>query len=478
MKLSQYSKVSIALFIALVFGPCGLWGQQMLVNPYLQPGNTPSLSKEEKVLIWQTDSVWGEYTVECTPLAEKAKTRKAKVAADQLKLNGETTWLYRAKLTKLKFDQAYNYKVTRNGSVVAEQTFTTRTKEPRTKFVVIGDCGAGTPEQAQIANQIHSLQPQFLLMVGDNVYDRGRAGEYRKNFFPYFNASTTSEQGAPLMSSIPFYLLLGNHDVYASDLTKYPDGLAYFYYNDLPVNAPKPVDALEATGGKELVDRFEKVNKGRFPKMANYSFDVGNVHIVCLDANSYINPTDPSLMQWFIADMQASKADWKIVAFHQPGFNSSNAHYDYQKMRLLSPVMERLGVDLVMSGHVHNYQRSHPMKFDPQRDESGLNYVVSPEGRVDGKFTMDTNFDGVNDTTPEGIIYIVTGAGGRALYDAQISDNPELWKHEPDSNWVPFTVKLVSNKHSFTWVETESKRLTLKQLDKAGALIDQIVITK
>ena len=72
----------------------------------------------------------------------------------------------------------------------------------------------------------------------------------------------------------------------------------------------------------------------------------------------------------------------------------------------------------------------------------------------------------------------MTGAGGAGLYDAAISGKPELWKHEPAENWVPFTVKLISDVHSYTLIETEGKKLTLKQYDLKDKEIDAIVMTK
>jgi hypothetical protein len=59
-----------------------------------------------------------------------------------------------------------------------------------------------------------------------------------------------------------------------------------------------------------------------------------------------------------------------------------------------------------------------------------------------------------------------------------LSNNPDLWKHEPPDNWVPFTVKLISDKHSFTLIETKEKVLNLKQIDAQGTLVDEITISK
>ena len=456
-----------------------LEAQELLVKPYLQPGNASTLTKEEKVLIWQTDSVPGNYTVQASlqNFTNSAKIIKAKASNVELKLKGKTTLLYRAVLKGLSFDTVYYYKVMMNEKIISHDTFRTRTKKPFTRFVALGDFGAGTAQQAAIASLIAKQKPQFLVTTGDNVYQNGLEEEYRANLFPYY-LSPGPNTGAALMSKIPFYMVLGNHDVRADSLDKNPGTFAYFYYSDLPLNAPLTERAVTIKGSNELVKAFKKNTKPRFPGISNFSFDYGNVHMVCLDANDYINPLDPQLVTWLREDLGKSTADWKIVTFHAPGFNSSIAHYEYQLMRLLSPLFEELGVNLVLTGHVHNYQRSVPLLFSPKKNEAGDRYLISPEGKVDGTFKLDTLFDGINKTKPEGIIYIVTGAGGAPLYDTRLSEKPELWKHEPTENWPRFTKKLISNRHSFTLIETKGKALTLQQIDFTGKVIDEIKVTQ
>jgi 3',5'-cyclic AMP phosphodiesterase CpdA len=279
------------------------------------------------------------------------------------------------------------------------------------------------------------------------------------------------------MRSVPFYLAIGNHDVGAMDLATYPDGLAYYYYFDLPLNAPAFLQTVTPKGTPDQTLHFQEAAGSRFPNMANYSFDHGNVHIVCLDANPYVAPFEPELIRWMETDLKASKATWKLVAFHHPGFNSSKAHYNAQWMRALSPVFERAGVNLVLNGHVHNYQRTHPLTFKPKTDSQG-NAIIDSTGRVDGMFTLDQDFDGRKKTRPRGVLYVVTGAGGAGLYDTAFSNKPELWKHDPVENWVPFTAKFISHVHLFSVIKTQNKTLTLRQVDVQGNLLDQIVITK
>jgi acid phosphatase type 7 len=456
-----------------------LQAQELLVKPYLQPGNASTLAREEKVLIWQTDSVPANYSVQASlqNFTGSGKIIKAKASNVELKLKGKTTLLYRAVLKGLSFDTVYYYKVMVNEKIISHDTFRTRTKKPFTRFVALGDFGAGTAQEAAIASLIAKQKPQFLITTGDNVYQNGLEEEYRANLFPYY-LSPGPNNGAPLMSKIPFYMVLGNHDVRADSLDRNPGTFAYFYYSDLPLNGPLTERVVTIKGNEELVKAFKKNTKPRFPGISNYSFDYGNVHMVCLDANDYINPLDQQLVLWLREDLGKSAADWKIVTFHQPGFNSSVAHYEYQLMRLLSPLFEQLGVNLVVSGHVHNYQRSVPLFFNPQTNEAGDHYIISPEGKVDGTFKLDTLFDGVNRTKPEGIIYIVTGAGGAPLYDTRLSEKPELWKHEPTTSWPHFTKKLISDRHSFTLIETRGKTLTLQQIDVTGKVIDEIKVTR
>lgn len=470
------------LLLAFLLTGFSATAQNLLVPPYLQPGNAPTLSREMKVVVWETDSLPGNFKVEFVEgktFEGAAKVGVSKISSQPLMFGRRTSYVYRAPLPGLKLDGDYTYRVSSGEQVVAMATFRTRTKTNAVRFVAFGDMGAGTPQQAAIAYQIHLQKPQFVLATGDLAYSYGLAREFRARFFPFYTAVEPSpEKGAPLMQSIPFYLFPGNHDMYGADLLKFPDGLALYYYSDGPMNAPVTEFTTEVKGPEDRIKAFKKASEGRFPKMNNYSFDEGNVHITALDANSYVNPLDGALIEWMKRDISSSKAEWNIVTFHHPGFNSSKAHYDYQQMRLLAPVLEQLGVDLVINSHVHNYQRSKPLRFAPKLNEAGDRYVISPEGRVDGKFTLDEKFDGVTNTKAEGIIYIVSGAGGAGLYDAPISNNPELWKHEPADNWVPFTVKLISDVHSFTLVETSGKTLVMKQINLKGEVLDEIKITK
>ena len=117
----------------------------------------------------------------------------------------------------------------------------------------------------------------------------------------------------------------------------------------------------------------------------------------------YMDWNNSALREWLTKDLAAAQsATWRFVAFHQPGFNSAREHFPEQYMRLLSPVFEAGHVDIVFSGHVHNYQRSFPFTFIPAPQPDGA--AVGPRGEVAGEWKLDKTFrDGAN-AGPHGVI--------------------------------------------------------------------------
>src|SRR4030095_372663 len=127
------------------------------------------------------------------------------------------------------------------------------------------------------------------------------------------------------------------------------------------------------------------------------------------------------------------------------------------------------GLDVFSSGHVHNYQRTRPLRFlakpAPDRTfKSGGTYAIA------GDFEIDETFDGVSDTTPDGVLYIVTGAGGAGAYDPDQTDN--------QPSWQGYTAKFGTDAYSVTTVHADGATLTMRQISETGAELDRIVLTK
>jgi hypothetical protein len=249
--------------------------------------------------------------------------------------------------------------------------------------------------------------------------------------------------------------------------------LEYFLAWSQPLNGP--IGTVGAPNTPELsgpADRraaFLAAAGPTYPRMANFSLDFGDVHWTVLDANPYVDWTDPALRGWVERDLaSAPPGAWRLVVFHQPGFNSSSAHFDEQQMRLLADIFERGGVAIAFGGHVHQYQRTKPLTFAVRPQPDGRK--MAPSGRVDGVWTLDHVFDGSKTTVPRGVIYVITGAGGATLHDPGRQDLPQTW--------LEYTERLVSNIHSFTLMEVERDRLLLRQIDVNGNEVDTFTVTR
>ena len=321
------------------------------------------------------------------------------------------------------------------------------------------------------------------MITGDIVYGRGLISEYREKFWPVYNADEASPVGgAPLLRSTLFVAAPGNHDIASRDLGKTPDGLAYFYYWDQPLNGP-----VAAEGGPLVAPvarpRGEPRRRSSTPPARPSPGWRTSRSTTATPTGRSSTPTPPSTGPTpscgtgSSSDLAAAKgATWRFVSFHQPGFNSSKTHFDEQYMRILAPVFEAGKVDVVFNGHVHNYQRTYPLTVRPAPRNTVPSRPSGQDGKlpkirhVDGKWTLDKTFNGQTDTTPEGVIYLVTGAGGQHLYNPEQQDDP--------ASWQEFTYKHISKVHSLTVADVDGPTLTVRQLTAEGEEVDRFVVTK
>ena len=444
-----------------------------IVKPYLQLGDAPASKTGDLVLLWQAEDVDADWSVEHRAAADAA-WRKAEVPwSRRIAVAGVAPHrVYRAGLKGLAAGLEFSYRVRKGDDVVFESAGRARKSADQPyRFVAVGDIAQGTNEQRVMAYRMVQAKPDFVMIAGDIVYARGRVSEYREKYWPVYNADELSpSSGGPLIRSVPTLAAPGNHDVGSRDLDKYPDGLAYYFYWDQPLNGPETGPfTIPLTGPEANQKAFLDAAGPAYPRMANFSVDYGNAHWTVLDANSYDDWRDPALRDWVAKDLAAAKgATWRFVSFHHPGFNSAKTHFSQQQMRLMADVFEAGKVDVVFSGHVHNFQRTFPTRFVADRGPDGK---MAREGDlVSGKWTLDKGFDGKADTTPEGVIYLVTGAGGAGLYNPEQQDKPETWQ--------PFTDKFVSKTHSITVADVDGKTLTVRQVSADGEEVDRFVVTR
>ena len=157
----------------------------------------------------------------------------------------------------------------------------------------------------------------------------------------------------------------------------------------------------------------------------------------------------------------ADPKKWRIVSYHHPEFQSSKVHATDRWMRVLSDLFVKYKVDLVLNGHVHNYQRTKPIDFS-------FKPLLSTSLNAND-WKVDQAFNGSTVTKTDGVIRIVTGGGGAPLY------NPEL-EPTPDK-WLPFTEKY-HVQYSFSQIDFEGDKLNFKQIDLEGKLLDSFLLTR
>ncbi len=319
--------------------------------------------------------------------------------------------------------------------------------------------------------------PDILVNTGDNVYTYGSEDSYRDFFFPVYNSDQDSnETGAPILRHKLYFHVDGNHDLgstgvnanlLASDSAPLfsgniggGDALSYFTDFYFPQNGPQGYDiqyawngdtpsatgllfsyleqnytspaALQAFRDSTKVDTGNGVTS-QIDHQSNYSFDYGNAHFLYLDANPHLfsdnlpstnafNAAPPvftaypsGLKDWIINDLDSSKQLWKIVVYHQPAFTSGDATIVNNQMRAVAKLLEDHGVSLVFNGHDHNYQRSLPMRATSRTAGPVSTTAGTPAVYV------DSVFDGTTHTVPDGVLYLVEGAGGNRDFDGDLA---------------------------------------------------------
>jgi hypothetical protein len=251
-------------------------------------------------------------------------------------------------------------------------------------FAVLGDFGSGDDDEHQVADELHawtrSHRFDALVTTGDNVYESGDPSD--------FPASWNEPYGWVDAAGIPVIAALGNHDE-------------------------------DAEGNTEELDLFHI--PGRW-----YARTVGPVRFVVLDAN---DPEDPDQLAWLRGELaRDTGAAWTVAVFHQPafscGFHQSTQAVDERWVPLFGPA----GVDLVLNGHDHAYQRFAPI---------------------------------------DGVTYVVQGAGGAHLYPVSSILCP---------SGTPNPAVAVDDHHLFLYLTASRYRLAGRAVTADGEVVDSFEV--
>ena len=195
---------------------------------------------------------------------------------------------------------------------------------PQVRLAVAGDVGTGEAAAYETAEAMAALEApgefDALLLLGDNVYPSGEPERVQRAVLDPF--------AAVLDGPTELVAALGNHDVRTGD----------------------GVPQLEALGlpGRWYVKRF------------------GPVAVVVVDST---RPEDAEQLRWLDETLASCGAQWVVVMQHHAPYSAGYHGSDRASLDNLVPLYVRHGVDLVLAGHDHDYQRNE--KID------GVTYVVS-----------------------------------------------------------------------------------------------------
>jgi len=275
---------------------------------------------------------------------------------------------------------AYSQKYATGYKVAAPAvTLTLPMKAGSTRFAVVGDTGTGSKQQRDIADTMVRYRTafpfEFVLMLGDNMYGGESAKDFEMKFSdPYKQL---------LAQNVKFYAALGNHDLALQT--------NYVNFN---------------MNGKEY-----------------YRFKKGNVAFYSLNSN-YM---DKKQVQWLQDELAKDTSDWKVAFMHHPPYSSGGKHgSDNQLREVVEPIFVKYGVNVVLTGHDHFYERIKPQK---------------------------------------GIQYFVSGAGGK-LRSGDIKDNSVL------------TAKGFDRDMSFMLFEVDGDRMYFQVISRTGETVDSGVVMR
>ncbi len=253
-------------------------------------------------------------------------------------------------------------------------------------IATVGDSRDGYEVWGQLVAQLQLRTPDLIVFSGDAV----TIGPFQDEWDEFFTA------GEPLLARVPMVSSHGNHELHAVN-----------YYSQY------------AMPGDE----------------ANYSFDYGHAHLTVLDTTPpQLGDLSGSIKEFLRADLAASDGSrWKLVNHHYCMYSASNHGSDATLQAEWAPLYDQHRVDLVLTGHDHDYERTHPMR--------GLTPQLTPA---------------------DGTIYVVSGGAGASLYA---------------SGSGPWTALSLST-HSAVTVRIRNTMLVLDAFDQTGAPIDSLTITK
>ncbi len=303
---------------------------------------------------------------------------------------------HEVRLTGLLPETVYYYSIgTPTTTMAGDAGFHFRTAPPAgserpTRIWVVGDSGTANAGARAVrdayATFAGSGYTDLWLMLGDNAYNDGLDHEYQAAVFNMYPA---------LLRKTVLWPAYGNHDGYGSDAATNTG--PYFDIFTLP----KQGEAGGVASGTE----------------AYYSFDYGNIHFVCLESFETNRSPGGPMLTWLQRDLAANTKPWVVAFFHHPpyskGSHNSDAEIELVEMRQNAvPILENFGVDLVLTGHSHAYERSYLIDAHYGVSTTFMESMKKNggSGRPDGSGAYEKPTYWM--APHEGAVYVVAGVGG------------------------------------------------------------------
>ena len=260
-----------------------------------------------------------------------------------------------------------------------------------TRIWVLGDSGTADTNAQAVRNAYlsftGSIHTNLWLMLGDNAYETGTDSEYQAAVFDMYPT---------VLRNSVLWPTIGNHDTAQS--SNPPASLPYFAMFTLPTGA-------QAGGMASGTEKY-------------YSFDYGNIHFICLDSMTSDRSSTGPMATWLRADLASSTRQWTIAFWHHPPYSKGSHNSDtetnlVQMRQTFLPILEEAGVDLVLAGHSHSYERSYLIDGHYGTSSTFTNAMKKDggSGRPDasGAYAKPTLGPG----THEGAVYAVAGSSGQ-----------------------------------------------------------------
>jgi len=370
---------AILLFAATVLPAQGA----VTRGPYLQRGSSTSM-----LLKWSTDSS-SDSVVRYGP----SPTQLTSTATSSTGTTGHLVTV-----TGLQPQTRYYYSVGSSSGAQAGGTsaYFFETSPPvgaprPTRIWVLGDAGTKNSNQRAVRDAyktyVGTATANLTLMLGDNAYSDGTDSDYQAAVFDMY---------PDMLRQTVLWPTLGNHDAQSADSSA-QSGPYYSIFS-----LPKQGESGGLASGTE----------------AYYSFDYGNIHFICLDSSDSSRSTSSPMLTWLKNDLLSTTQDWIIAFWHHPpyskGSHDSDSDGTMTDMRQNAlPILEAGGVDLVLTGHSHSYERS--FLLDGHYGDSGTLTTAMVLDSGDGKVTGDGAYQkSAPPSLPhDGAVYVVAGSSGQ-----------------------------------------------------------------